>query len=175
MGGYSIHIELKQLKGDEGLDIYNMLQDIDQEENGFINSVHGKTFEEFKEWLDESNHISCEKELIDGWKVPTTVYWLYVDNKPVGMGKLRHFLTKQLQEEGGNIGYVILQAQRNKGYGKIILRELANQATKKGLERVLLTIRKNNISSLKVALDNKGRIIRENEERYYIEIRMRSK
>lgn len=76
-----------------------------------------------------------------------------------------------MQEEGGNIGYVILQAQRNKGYGKIILRELVNQAAKKGLERVLLTIRKNNISSLKVALDNKGRIIRENEERYYIEIR----
>ena len=66
---------------------------------------------------------------------------------------------------------MILQAQRNKGYGKIILRELVNQAAKKGLERVLLIIRKNNISSLKVALDNKGKIIRENEERYYNEIR----
>lgn len=36
MGGFSIHIELKLLNGDEGLDIYNMLQDIAQVENGLV-------------------------------------------------------------------------------------------------------------------------------------------
>lgn len=75
------------LNGNEGLEIYNMLQDIAKEENGFIKSVYGKTFEEFEEWLEESNCLSLEKGLIDGWKVPTTIYWLYIDNKPAGMGK----------------------------------------------------------------------------------------
>lgn len=147
-----------------------MLQDIAQEENGFINSVHGKTFEEFKAWLEDSNRLSLETGLIDGWKVPTTICWLYIDDQPVGMGKIRHFLTKQLQEVGGHIGYVIRGAERNKGYGKIILRELLNQASSMGIDSVLLTIRKNNIYSVKVALDNEGKIIRENEKRYYIEI-----
>lgn len=36
MGGFSIHIELKLLNVDEGLDIYNMLQDIAQVENGLV-------------------------------------------------------------------------------------------------------------------------------------------
>lgn len=170
MGEIIIHIELRRLNGNEGLEIYNMLQDIAKEENGFINSVHGKTFEEFKAWLEESNHISLEKRLIDGWKVPTTIYWLYIDDKPVGMGKIRHFLTKQLREVGGHIGYVICGDRRNKGYGKIMLRELVNQASTMGIDSVLLTIRKNNIYSLKVALDNEGKIIKENEKRYYIEI-----
>lgn len=169
-GGISIQIELKRLNGNEGLEIYNMLQDIAKEENGFINSVHGKTYEEFKAWLEESNCLSLEKGLIDGWKVPTTIYWLYIDDKPVGMGKIRHFLTNQLQEVGGHIGYVICGAERNKGYGKIILRELVNQTSSFGIDSVLLTIRKNNIYSVKVALDNEGKIIKENEKRYYIEI-----
>ncbi|MBS5933378.1 MAG: GNAT family N-acetyltransferase [Clostridiales bacterium] len=170
MGGFSIHIELKLLNGDEGLDIYDMLQDIAQVENGFKNTVHGKTFEEFTEWLAECKRLSLEKELIDGWKVPTTIYWLYIDDKPVGMGKIRHFLTRQLQEEGGHIGYSIRVDQRDKGYGKIILRELVIKASMMGIDHVLLTIRKNNIYSLKVAIANKGEIIRENENRYYIDI-----
>lgn len=65
---------------------------------------------------------------------------------------------------------MIRGARRNKGYGKIILRELLNQASSMGIDSVLLTIRKNNIYSVKVALDNEGKIIRENEKRYYIEI-----
>lgn len=163
-------IELKQLDLRDGLDVYNMLQEIPQEENGFINSVHGKTFEEFKEWLAESNSLSRGKELIDGWKVPTTIYWLFVEDKPVGMGKIRHFLTEQLKEEGGHIGYVIRPTQRKKGYGNLILSELMIQAAKMGLERILLTIRKDNSYSLKVALANKGKIIRDNKKRYYLEI-----
>lgn len=169
-GGIIIQIELRRLNGNEGLEIYSMLQDIAQDENGFINSVHGITFEEFKVWLEESNCLSLEKGLIDGWKVPTTIYWLYIDGQPVGMGKIRHFLTNQLKEEGGHIGYVICEAERNKGYGKIILKELVNQASAMRIDSVLLTIRKNNIYSLKVALDNEGKIIRENEKRYYIKI-----
>ena len=44
-------IELKKLSVKDGLDIYNLLQDIPKEENGFNNSANGLTYEEYKDWL----------------------------------------------------------------------------------------------------------------------------
>lgn len=45
-----------------------------------------------------------------------------------------------------------------------------NKASMIGIDSVLLTIRKNNIYSVKVALANMGKIFRENEKRYYVDI-----
>ena len=44
-------IELKRLSCNDGIEIYNMLQEIPKEENGLQNKANGLTFEEFKEWL----------------------------------------------------------------------------------------------------------------------------
>ena len=47
-------LEIRKLSIDDGLDIYEMLQELPAEENGFINSVKNKTFDEYKEWLTKS-------------------------------------------------------------------------------------------------------------------------
>ncbi|WP_455716401.1 GNAT family N-acetyltransferase [Anaerosporobacter sp.] len=149
-------IKLIKLKVTDGNDIYEMLQEIPKNENGYINSVNGMTFHEYKEWLIRENNFSQYDEIKDGWKVPSSTYWIYVNGKPVGMGKIRHFLTEQLYREGGHIGYAIRPSERNKGYGKRLLKELINEASKIGIDKVLLTIRNENEYSLKVALDNGG-------------------
>lgn len=41
----------QKLSIDDGCDIYEMLQELPAEENGFINSVNNKTYDEYKEWL----------------------------------------------------------------------------------------------------------------------------
>jgi predicted acetyltransferase len=162
-----MNFELRKLTVSDDMDIYEMLQEISKDENGFINSVNGKTFEEYKEWLIRSDAASKAIGLED-WQVPTSIYWLYVDGRPVGIGKLRHFLTDKLRAEGGHAGYAIRQNERNKGYGTILLKMIIKEAKKMNIDKILLTIRINNVNSIKVALNNNGKIERTNEERHYI-------
>jgi Predicted acetyltransferase len=145
-----------------------MLQEIPRDENGFFNSVYGRTFEEYKQWLTYNEAFSKATDLKDGWKVPTSTYWLYVDGHPVGTGRIRHFLTDKLLEEGGHIGYAIRPNARHNGYGTILLRELIPEARKLGIDKALITIERDNRYSLKVALANQGVIARKNEIRNYV-------
>ena len=160
--------ELKKLSINDGMDIYNLLQEMPKEENGLINKANGLSFEEFQAWLKAKQIESEQEGLIDGWKVPSTTFWLYVDGVPVGFGNLRHFLTEALSKAGGNIGYGIAPEFRGKGYGNILLKLLLQEARKIGLEKVLVTIHLDNIPSQKVALANGGVISEKTEERYLI-------
>ena len=94
-------LELKRLSVDDGLDIYTMLQEIPAEENGLINKANGLTFDEYKEWLIVKQRDSEQEGIVDGWKVPSTTFWLYADGIPVGFGSVRQFLTEALRKAGG--------------------------------------------------------------------------
>ncbi len=142
-----MNIELKKLSVNDEKDIYDMLQKIPKEENGFENSVNGKTYQQYKDWLMRSNNISNGVGLQDGW-VELSTYWLYVDNKPVGYGKLRHRLVDHLYLVGGHIGYSIIKSKRANGYGNLILMLLIKEAKKLSIDKLLLTIRNSNEASI---------------------------
>ena len=92
-------LEIRKLSPDDGKEFYDMLQEMLADENGFVNSVAGKSYDEYQAWLKASAASSEKKEIVDGWKVPQTFFWLLEDGKPVGFGKVRHFLTEKLLEE----------------------------------------------------------------------------
>ena len=161
-------VELRRLSVNDGKDVYGMLQEIPENENGFMNPVHGCTYEEYRKWLVRSDAFSRATELQDGWKVPTGTYWLYADGRPVGVGKIRHFLTDKLREEGGNVGYAVRPSERNKGYGTALLKELILEAGKLNIEKILLTVQNGNEASLKVAAANHGVIEKTNEIRTFV-------
>lgn len=161
-------LELKRLSVDDGLDIYTMLQEIPAEENGLINKANGLTFDEYKEWLIVKQRDSEQEGIVDGWKVPSTTFWLYADGIPVGFGSVRHFLTESLRKAGGNIGYGIAPAFRGKGYGKELLRLLLNEAKEMGIDKVLVTILLDNIASQAVAIANGGVVTERTDERVFI-------
>lgn len=163
-----MNIEIKKLSLDNGEDIYQMLQSIPANENGFVNSVNGKSYKEFKEWLLKAMNNSLQKGVLDGWKVPETTYWLYEDGKPVGYGKIRHFLTDKLLADGGNVGYAIIPSERNKGLGKVLLKLLLQESKVLNVKRVLLTIREENKASLAVAVANGGVVEKTEAGKYYI-------
>lgn len=165
-------IQLKRLSIDDGNDIYCMLQEIPAEENGLINKANGLTFDEFKEWLIGKHANSEQIGIVDGWKVPSTTYWLYVDGIPVGFGSVRQFLTDALRIAGGNIGYGIAPQYRGKGYGNEMLSLLLKEARRSGMDKVLLTIHTDNAASIAVALANGGIITDKTDERIYIWIDM---
>ncbi|MCM1181952.1 MAG: GNAT family N-acetyltransferase [Roseburia sp.] len=145
-----------------------MLQEIPKEENGLVNSANGLSFEEYREWLKRKYAESEQVGLVDGWKVPSTTYWLYADGKPVGFGTIRHFLTDALREAGGNIGYGIAPEYRGKGYGKALLGLLLEEAGRLGMDRALVTIRSDNAASKAVALANGGVITGQAGERILV-------
>ena len=157
-------LELKKLSVDDGFDVYKMLQEIPSEENGLLNKANGLTFDEYKEWLIAKQRDAEQKGIVDGWKVPSTTFWLYADGVPVGFGSIRHFLTEALSQVGGHIGYGIAPQFRGNGYGNEILRLLLKKADEIGLEKVLVTVDLDNIASQAVALANGGVITGRTDE-----------
>lgn len=161
-------IELKALSSSDGRDVYDMLQEMPKDENGYVNGVNGMSYEEYRAWLIREEANAKKTEIEDGWKVPQSTYWLFADGKPVGQGKIRHFLTDALREAGGNIGYAIRPSARGKGYGTILLRELMKEASKLGIDRALVTVHNDNPASIRVALKNDGELEKVNEIRHFI-------
>ena len=161
-------IEFRSVSVDDGMDFYEMLQEIPAEENGFLNPVHGKSAAEYRQWLAQCEASATATGLQDGWKVPQTTYWLCVDGRPAGIGRIRHFLTDKLREEGGHTGYAVRPGARHHGYGTLLLGKLAAEAGNLGIHRMLLTIRKDNVYSLKAALANHGVIERQTDVRYFV-------
>lgn len=157
-------LELKKLSVDDGFDVYKMLQEIPSEENGLLNKANGLTFDEYKEWLIANQRDAEQKGIVDGWKVPSTTFWLYADGVPVGFGSIRHFLTEALSQAGGHIGYGIAPQFRGNGYGNEILRLLLKKADEIGLEKVLVTVDLDNMASQAVALANGGVITGRTDE-----------
>jgi len=168
-----LNIELKELCRDDGHEIYEMLQELPENENGFMNPMFGKSFDEYTEWVEKCVADAEQTGILDGWKVPQTTYWLYVDKTPVGYGKIRHLLTDKLFADGGTIGYAIRPSQRNNGFGKILLSELVKKCPNLGIDRALLTIHEDNISSINVALKNHGVIEKSSDDICHIWIECR--
>lgn len=158
-------MQLKKLSVEDGIDIFNMLQDIGVKENSFTNPVHGMSYFEFKKWLVRQDQWSRGENLPDGF-VAESVYWLY-DDGPVGIGKIRHALTDHSRLVGGNIGYAISSKYRNQGYGKKLLSLLLQEAKQLEVSEIVLTVDKYNEASKKVIEANGGKMYFENNERWF--------
>ena len=118
------------------------------------------TYEEIEQKV--SKYVG--QDLKEGF-VPDTYYLLMADNYPVGIAKLRHYLNEALSKRGGHIGYCIRPSSRGQKFGNIILQKVLEQAKLKNIDRVLLTIREDNIPSRKACEHNGGKL----EKIQYIE------
>ena len=165
-------IELRQLNKHLGIEEYEMLQNIENNENGFMNEVYGMSYEEYEKWLIKQEEASIGKNLPQGW-IPYTTYFLYDDGTPVGTGRIRHETSAYLQQVvgAGEIGYGISKKYRNKGYGNILFQEMLKKCIDFGYDKITLFPHKNNQATIKIMLKNGGKIIGEfKEEKIIIEI-----
>ena len=148
---------IKELSLDDGQEILNMIREIGPGENGFGNRGWDMKDEEFEGYL--RRHIRMAQGIgLEPQYVPQTMYWFYVDDRPVGIIKLRPILNENLRKQGGNIGYCIRPSERGKGYGSIMLRELLKKVEARGMSKVLLTVNEDNVPSRKVIESNGGEL-----------------
>lgn len=103
--------------------------------------------------------------------VPATSYILWLDDVPVGLFKLRHYLNDFLRQGPGHLGYGIRKEYR----GQVLASAGLGLAIKKAKfiipeEELYLACHKDNPASLKVMLNNGGYIDHEDEKEYYVRI-----
>ena len=161
---------LKRISVDDGIEVYNMLQEIRSNDNGFHNKVYGMPYNQFKAWLE--HECSVDNGNLEDWMVPQTSYWLFNDELPLGYGRIRHCLNDNLRETSGHIGYALRSTERGKGYGNQILFLLLNECQKLNIKEVQIGANSDNIASNKVILKNGGVLFRnsKNKNFYHIDL-----
>ena len=90
-----------------------------------------------------------------GW-VPGTEFWLEHDDAIVGCVRIRLRLTRELEDEGGHIGYDVRPSMRRRGYGTELLRLALIETRALGIERVRITCDDDNVGSIKIIERNGG-------------------
>lgn len=107
-------------------------------------------------YLLEVENQSKGIDLPDRW-VPHTRYWYVRDGSSlIGSIDIRHYLTPDLEDLGGHIGYVIRPEERNKGYATSMMAEAIPEAHNLGIKKLLITAATDNIASRKVIERNGG-------------------
>lgn len=117
---------------------------------------HGMSYEKWlQRIIDDTNHKTMPSFLL---------FMVDDDNRIYGSISIRKNLNKFYSSIGGNIGYGIRPSERNKGYGKYILKLGLEECKKMGMDKVLVICVKSNTSSAKVIEANGG--VLENEVYY---------
>lgn len=90
---------------------------------------------------------------------PQQTYWLIQAGVMVlGEIRLRPHLTPPFEQHNGHIGYTIRPSQRGHGYATRQLALVLDKAREQGLARVMLTIKGENLPSVRVIEKNGGKL-----------------
>lgn len=165
-------IYLKKANLEDIEEEYNFLSKMPSA-NGFENEYENLPRENFEIHIQALLDHSEEKNLKEGY-VPDTYFFLWDDNKIVGVFKLRHFLNDWLRKNAGHLGYGILPEENGKGYASKGLELMKIEAAKIIEENeIYLAVHKDNKASLKVQQKNGAYIAEETENEYLTRIKIR--
>ena len=151
---------------------YNFITNTPKNENGFTNKDSGCSFEEFRDLvLPRYINNSMGLNLGQG-KVASTEYFLWNDDKIIGLFRIRHSLNEALRNGAGHIGYGLAKEYRGKGYCKEGLRLVIQKAWDIiPEEEIYMSVHKTNVASLKAQLSNGAYIHHEDDVEYYTRIK----
>ena len=164
-------IYLKEANIEDARSEYEMFAQMPADENGFTNPDFGASFDEYVNTiLPKKINNSKGLDLPDGF-VPQTDFFLWDDDKVVGLFRLRHYLNDFLRENAGHIGYGIRKDFRGNGYatkGLKLLLDVGKNIIEE--DEFYLSVHKDNEASIKVQMNNGAKIVREDETNYYTRI-----
>ena len=165
-------IYLKKANLEDAKKEYELAQKNPANENDYENKAYGVSYDDFvseviPRWLDRDKGVHLEEG-----HVPDTYYFLWVDDVPVGIFKLRHYLNDWLRDNAGHVGYGIAKEYRGHGYATEGLKLIMEEARKLPIDtdELYLSVLKDNPASLKVQLKNGAKVVREDDTYYYTRI-----
>jgi len=151
-----MRLEEASLDPPEGLLAF--LVDLGAGMNGFMGTPVHNGEVSLQEYLQTCCDGSDELKQKPGL-VPQTDFWLLdLDDKVVGMAKVRHRLAESTRINGGHIGFFIHPSQRGKGYGKQALALSLAELKKIGEPKALLTVWPENAASIRIVEANGGKL-----------------
>lgn len=112
---------------------------------------------DFKTYLEKLEILSIGEKIPKNM-VPATLYACMDHNKMIGAVHIRHRLNDKLRHIGGHIGYGVRPSERGKGVGKEMLALALEKVKKLGIQNVLVTCDKSNLSSAGVIKANGGKL-----------------
>lgn len=150
---------------------WSFVRDMPEDENGLCNSYHGISREDFRNRALPAMIAFAEgKNLPEGY-VPETFFFLWDDDIIVGQFRVRHYLCESLRTGAGHIGCFVARPFRGKGYGTEGLRLTLEEARRiVPEEEFYLRVNRDNPASLRAMLKNGGRVVAEDESKYYVRI-----
>jgi predicted acetyltransferase len=150
-----MRLEKVSLNPPDGLIAF--LTDLGDGENGFSGTAVHKGEISLEEYLQTCCDMTDESKLIPGL-VPQTIFWLLnLENKVIGMAKVRHILNEQTRINGGHIGFYVHPSQRGNGYGKQVLSLALDELKKIGETEALITVYPQNKASIRIVESNGGK------------------
>ncbi len=165
-------LELRELNDQDIEKEYLYIRDLPENENGFTNPYFGVTHQQFiQEVYPKLKDYAKGHNLPKGF-VPSTEYFLWDDDKIVGLFRIRHELNDALRNGSGHIGYGIAKEYRNRGYATKGLKLTIEKAWKIIKEdEIYMSVRKENDYSLQVQIKNGAYVHHEDEDHYYTRIK----
>ncbi|SFR65250.1 GNAT family N-acetyltransferase [Anaeromicropila populeti] len=111
----------------------------------------------YEEWMEKVIKNTERDTVAADWVLTDTYFACRkTDQKIVGMIDLRYELNDFLKDFG-NCGYSVRPSERRKGYATEMLFHICNIARRAGLDKLQLSVEKENISSIKTIVQNGGK------------------
>jgi len=167
-----VSLKLKPVSWETDFSVWKMLQEIGEGENGFQNDAYGKTPSEFCLYLKQLIQWSNGENLKYHLRRQST-YYLYCNDEPVGVGKLRVYRSSNVRYKEGDLCYSIRPGFRRKGFGKRLLEKLLIIAWQSGLNEAILTCDSVNLASRKIIEANRGVLEKKENRTCYYRIKLR--
>lgn len=119
----------------------------------FLSNMNENNFEEVLKKIEKYKH---KDKINKNYSTETFFVAINDVDEIVGGIIFRHQLKGNLINHGGNLGYLVRPLKRNNGYATEILHLALIECRKKGLKRVLISCRYENVASAKVIENNGG-------------------
>ena len=123
-------------------------------------------------WEDWIEKINNDANIGDKDWGKSLTYLALDNNKLIGLLSIRYDLPQSLVDIYGHIGYGVRPNERRKGYAYKMLKYALLECKKTGMNSVILGCYEDNIGSVKTIINNNGKLIRQEENRQYYEIRL---
>lgn len=166
-------IYLKKANFEDAEKEYEAITSIPENENGFMNGFYAIAKDDFVNFGLQKMINSSEGRGLKEGHVPQTYFFVWDDDKIVGLFKIRHYLNDALRCGAGHIGYAILKEYRGAGYATEGLKaatEICKSLIKE--DEIYMSSYKSNPASLRVQMKCGAYLSGENDDHYFTRIKL---